>query len=119
MALALTSWFSTFFLLWAVPPGFSPRHKGRPASHAGFVIERSTGEGEGVVQPRVAAVVGLETQDASDSPLLTSLREGHRALASFEFDESTVVRLNDPRNLPGARLVPSRRFVVPPPNPRS
>src|SRR5712691_12180472 len=50
-------------------------NEGRPASHAGFVIERATGEGEGFDQPHIAAVVGLETQDASDSPLLAAIRE--------------------------------------------
>src|SRR5713101_9014805 len=95
---------------------FSLRNEGRPASHAGFVIERATGEGEGFVQPRISAVVGLETQDASDSPLPASLREGHRELATLKLDESAVVRLNDPRNLQGADLVFTGRLVVRPPN---
>jgi hypothetical protein len=94
----------------------SLRNEGRPASHAGFVIERATGEGEGFIQPRVSPVVGLETQDASDFPLLASIREGHRELATLELDESAVVRLNDPRNLQGADLVVTGRLVVGPPN---
>src|SRR5215469_3254386 len=75
------------------------RNKGRPVSQASFVIERATDEGEGVVQPGVAEVIGLEPQGASDSPRLTALRERHRELATLEPYLRAVVCLNDPWNL--------------------
>src|SRR5215471_7277675 len=58
----------------------------------------------------------FETQDASDSPLLAAIREGHRELATLEPYLSAIVRLNDPWDLQGAHLVETGRLVVRPPN---
>src|SRR5204862_7660302 len=81
-----------------------------------FLVERPTGKGEGVIHPRLAALVGFEAHDAGAPPLLTPLRERHRELAPLEPYLRAVVCLNDPWNLQGADLVFTGRLVVRPPH---